>query len=253
MSKFPPAKVLDLRSVCTDKRVIITSDIHGCFDELEELLLHTRFNKEKDILIVAGDYVDRGPKIKEVCEFMQTTPNVYGVLGNHDDRLLRYLKHRDLSPQSLERMSATLAQCDIQRDVLLNGTAVTYLEWLEKLPHIIRISDNQYVVHAGIHPHKSMEEQSIAFCLYCRQYDPAKDNYSSKEGENWYKYYSGNNQIFFGHAVHEEGITENPLTIALDGGCVFGGVLRGTVLERPGDPGRIFEIYAKKNYYKYSN
>ena len=58
------------------------SDIHGCYDELMELVKIINFSDE-DTLYVLGDCVDRGPKPVEVLTWMMNKPNVIPIAGNH--------------------------------------------------------------------------------------------------------------------------------------------------------------------------
>jgi serine/threonine protein phosphatase 1 len=60
------------------------SDIHGCYDEFMQMLNIIEFS-EKDTLIIAGDYIDRGPKSYEMLRWLEGKPdNVILVMGNHD-------------------------------------------------------------------------------------------------------------------------------------------------------------------------
>lgn len=62
----------------------VMSDIHGCFDEMNAMFKKIGFS-EKDTLICAGDYIDRGPKSYEVLQWMEHAPeNVIFLCGNHD-------------------------------------------------------------------------------------------------------------------------------------------------------------------------
>lgn len=42
-------------------RTIIVGDIHGCIDELNELIKTISYDKKTDRLILLGDLIDRGP------------------------------------------------------------------------------------------------------------------------------------------------------------------------------------------------
>jgi Icc-related predicted phosphoesterase len=44
------------------RRTIIVGDVHGCYDELCELLDKVAYCKECDTLIFAGDLVNKGPQ-----------------------------------------------------------------------------------------------------------------------------------------------------------------------------------------------
>jgi serine/threonine protein phosphatase 1 len=61
------------------------SDIHGCYDEFMGMLEKILFS-DTDTLIIAGDYIDRGPKSYEMLRWIETKPdNVILLMGNHDN------------------------------------------------------------------------------------------------------------------------------------------------------------------------
>jgi len=47
-------------------RLIIVGDVHGCIDELNQLLAKVSFQSEEDNLVFAGDLVNKGPGSIEV-------------------------------------------------------------------------------------------------------------------------------------------------------------------------------------------
>lgn len=49
----------------------VMSDIHGCYDEFQQMLEKIHFSN-RDLLICAGDYVDRGTKNYEMMESILT-------------------------------------------------------------------------------------------------------------------------------------------------------------------------------------
>jgi len=205
--------ILDISDKCKDKRVIVIGDLHGCHDDLQSLLAICKFNHELDILILTGDLVDRGNKIKECLKFARTTPNVYTVLGNHDEKLLRYLKGNKVN---LGSMSQTLAQCDGYLDQGLK-------DWLETLPYIIKFDDNKFVVHAGINPNFPIDRQKKEFCLFARHFNKEKNNFSDQTAPMWWTY-DYEETIFFGHQVLPN--IKTGKHYACDGGVCFGLELR---------------------------
>ena len=86
------AQILDLRVQCKGKKVTVIGDIHGCYDELCELLDAIDWSPQSHVLILTGDLIDRGPKIKETLMFVMNTPCVYSLMSNHEKKLLRYLR-----------------------------------------------------------------------------------------------------------------------------------------------------------------
>src|SRR5205823_13371826 len=92
----------------------IIGDVHGCFDELQELLkqlgyevnsqdgavgsLHVQHPQGRKVIFL-GDLVDRGPDSTGVLQLamdMVTSGVALCLPGNHDVRLLRKLKGKDV-------------------------------------------------------------------------------------------------------------------------------------------------------------
>ena len=69
------------------QRFIIISDVHGFYDEMIKALDKVDFNPEIDFLISLGDNTDRGPKPKEVIDYLVTLPNKKLIKGNHSSLL----------------------------------------------------------------------------------------------------------------------------------------------------------------------
>jgi hypothetical protein len=72
----------------------LIGDVHGHADKLEELLLKLGYAKkngayshpERKVLFV-GDYIDRGPKIRETLEIVKSmvdSENAIALMGNHE-------------------------------------------------------------------------------------------------------------------------------------------------------------------------
>lgn len=67
----------------------VIGDLHGCYDELLQLLKFVKFDIEKDRLFCVGDLKDRGPKQNECIALLdkknkQGQQWFFSVLGNHD-------------------------------------------------------------------------------------------------------------------------------------------------------------------------
>ena len=73
-------------------KLIIYGDIHGCYDEF--LFLRNKINPKKDdIEVCVGDIITKGKNSIKTLEFIIEN-NIQSVLGNHEDKLLRYLNHQ---------------------------------------------------------------------------------------------------------------------------------------------------------------
>lgn len=237
LRKFSPY-MLDLTDVAADKRIITIGDVHGCFAEVEEFLNEVCYDPISDIVIFTGDLVDRGPKIKEILEFVRDNDNVYSVLGNHDNKFLRYLIGNKVAESSL---SATIAQT---KDMDQVGLTLMLME----LPLIIKIG-SYYIFHAGINPNKSMESQKRDTLLYARHFNPENGGFDeSEKSEYWFKFPIKEEGFFaFGHHYHEDvRVADNVL--ALDGHCVFGDSLRGTVTPNHFVEVEAHAVHAERNH-----
>jgi serine/threonine protein phosphatase 1 len=171
------AKILDLRSQCKGKKVTVIGDVHGCYDELNQLLDNIDWSPSTHILILTGDLIDRGPMIKETLEFAMNTPSVYSLMSNHEQKLLRYIQGRQVQTISLVK---TIQQCG---ETFLRDPH--FLKWLKSLPWIVRFADNSYVVHAGIRPDRPINKQLKDHCIYIRTWNPKTRKISNEGIDPW--------------------------------------------------------------------
>src|SRR5262249_4312467 len=187
--------VEDISDRIGTRRHIILGDVHGCFEEMLELLEQLRFDPADDVLISVGDIVDRGPKIRETVEFLFALPHFYMVLGNHEHKLLRYLEGR-----SVKVASGLQTTIDAYANLFPPGLA----ERLAALPLILKTPSGS-VVHAGFDPERPPEEQGQADCLYMRYYG-GKTYFDSINGRVWYALWPAVwPRVFFGHIPEPNG------------------------------------------------
>lgn len=74
------------------KKLFVIGDIHGECDLLDKQLQHVDFTEHQ--LVLLGDLIDRGPKIKQTIETVMALVKDKGAVclkGNHEDILLRWL------------------------------------------------------------------------------------------------------------------------------------------------------------------
>ena len=104
----------------------VIGDVQGCFDELIALCKKIKFNPNKDLLIFAGDLVNRGPKSLDVIDFcLKNKKSVKSVMGNHDFYLLYLLEHKK-NNKSL-------------KDILNARNNKKIYKWLKKLPLLLKV------------------------------------------------------------------------------------------------------------------
>ncbi len=86
-------------NIMLEKRIFVIGDIHGCFNTFNYLLNNIlQISKEDDIYLL-GDYIDRGPRIKQTVDFIleliDEGYNIFPIKGNHEEILLEALDPND--------------------------------------------------------------------------------------------------------------------------------------------------------------
>jgi serine/threonine protein phosphatase 1 len=66
-------------------RTFVMGDIHGSYKALKQCLQRSRFNYQKDRLIVLGDIIDGHDEAFECVEELLKIRNLVAIRGNHDD------------------------------------------------------------------------------------------------------------------------------------------------------------------------
>jgi len=197
---------------------VVIGDIHGCYDEMMSML---RSVPNYDLRIAVGDLCDKGPKIDKVLKHFMLDPNFYSVMGNHDWKLLRYLRGNKVNSTSLK---ATIEQISDWNEVELFWLMLK----LEEMTPIIKIRHNTFIVHAGIKAHRSVYNQNFQDMLYIRS---ASDRglMNDPNSPYWFEVERRfpKERIIFGHNADVAGIYEKENVVGLDSGCVYGDKLTG--------------------------
>ena len=235
----------------------IIGDIHGCFDELVELLqklgyeLSTQPDGEISVkppegrkAVFVGDYVDRGPKVAEVLRLimrMRETGAALCVPGNHDVKLVRALRGRNVKQtHGLAESLAQLAEESTEFKTRIAG----FLDSL--VSHYVLDEGKLVVAHAGM----KAELQGRAsgrvreFAMY-GETTGETDEFGLPLRLNWADAYRGTATVVYGHTPVTEPQWVNR-TINIDTGCVFGGNL--TALRYPEK--ELVSVAAHRTYYE---
>lgn len=200
------------------ERTIVVGDLHGCLDELGELLRKVRFRVREDRLVSVGDLVGKGPKGAELVRFLRKRGHL-AVRGNHDERLVAWRRGESDKPLGPAHRpdAARLSDADWR--------------WLEALPLFLRLPElDTIVVHGGLVAGVPLEQQDPHVLMNLRSIRP--DGTPSKRvdaGEPWAKRWPGPELVVFGHDAMR-GLQRWPHAIGLDTGCVYGGRLSALVL-----------------------
>lgn len=230
----------------------IIGDIHGCFDELI-LLLHKlgyTENAEAGMLhpdrrkpVFLGDFCDRGPKNVEVLRLvmkMVKSGNALAVPGNHDAKLVRYLRGKNVRPT--HGLDQTIEQLDQEEEAFRTEVR----DFLDGLVSHYVLDDGKLVVsHAGLkEKYIGRGSRTVRdFCLY-GETTGENDEYGLPVRLNWATDYRGRATVVYGHTPQLEVQSLNG-THCIDTGCVFGGKL--TAYRYP--EREIVEVDALAQYY----
>lgn len=234
----------------------IIGDVHGCYDELVELLgklgygadeVTRRTEDEKSVetaestsscrwlhpegrkLVFVGDLVDRGPKVPQVLKLVMNAVASGAALcvpGNHDVKLMRKLRGRDV--QITHGLAESLAQLADEPEDFRKRVA----EFIDDLVSHYVLDDGKLVVaHAGMK--ESMQGRGSGavreFALF-GETTGETDEFGLPVRYNWAAEYRGTAAVVYGHTPVPEPEWLNR-TINIDTGCVFGGKL--TALRYP--------------------
>jgi protein phosphatase len=230
----------------------IIGDVHGCFDELVELLAELGYVTNPSDgawhhpagrkLVFLGDLVDRGPKIPPVLKLVMSAVSSGAALcvpGNHDMKLLRKLRGQDV--QITHGLAESLAQLTSETDESRKQVAA----FIDSLVSHYVLDDGKLVVaHAGMK--ESMQGRGSGavreFALF-GETTGETDEFGLPVRYNWAAEYRGAAMVVYGHTPVPEPEWLNR-TINLDTGCVFGGKL--TALRYPEK--ELISVPAKQTY-----
>ena len=196
-------------------RTIVVGDIHGCYDELTDLLDKVKLG-EDDRVVSVGDLVTKGPKSKEVLELFMTDARFTTVIGNHDLALRRKWNGEDIELKP--------AQKETHKE--LKGEKDAYASFFNRLPFTIDLGTH-LVVHAGLRPNVELYSQTTGDLTRLRTLGGDRE---SDEGTPWYHVYYGEKVVLFGHWPAPEP-RRGKKAIGLDTGCVYGHNLTAYIIE----------------------
>jgi hypothetical protein len=137
----------------------LIGDIHGHADELVQLLEALGYRKrgtayahpERKVIFL-GDFIDRGPKIREVLEIVRPMieeGNALAVMGNHELNALAFHTENPVAKGSFlrEHSDKNVHQHRKTVEQLKPRELQSYLEWFRTLP-LWLVLDGIRVVHA---------------------------------------------------------------------------------------------------------
>ena len=194
-------------------RRFVIGDIHGCYNTLDELLFNNLKITIQDKIYFVGDYIDRGPRSKEVIDLLiqlrQEGYSINPVMGNHEFMLISHYRGEDIAHWQKNGCAITLKSFGIGNIYELDNK---YLEFFLGLPFYIEL-DDFIICHAGMNfdePNPLNENFSMLW---------TRDDFVDMEK-------TGGRRLVCGHTPHTLEQIQYSLKlnkIQLDGGCVYYG------------------------------
>lgn len=144
------------------KKLFVIGDIHGEYDLLEKQLQHVDDTQYQ--LVLLGDLIDRGPKVKQTIETVMVLVKEKGAVclkGNHEDIFLRWLNDPEEKMDWYRRNGGQATLEDLLgKDVFRENSPVQLAQKIrEQYPHIIAFfeqlplfyeTSDVICVHAGV-------------------------------------------------------------------------------------------------------
>ncbi|XKE93793.1 bis(5'-nucleosyl)-tetraphosphatase PrpE [Metaplanococcus flavidus] len=213
----------------------IIGDIHGCYDELMDLLEKLGYRFDDGIHIhpdgrmpaFVGDAMDRGPDSLKVMELLFARQD-RGILhyspGNHCNKLYRFMKGNQV--QLAHGLEITIADWQSMPKKEQQNFRERYIRFYEELPQYLVLRDDLIVAHAGLKQEMigvPVNRKIAVFTLYGDITGKLHAD-GRPVRRDWAKSYQGGPWIVYGHTPTEEPYLINK-TANIDTGCVFGGSL----------------------------
>ncbi|MFA7382483.1 MAG: metallophosphoesterase [Desulfurivibrionaceae bacterium] len=208
-------------------KIFAIGDIHGCAAKLSLLLKRLPFDPNRDTLVFLGDYLDRGPQVKEVleqiCRLRREGVRIVPLMGNHEFLLLEYHRTGDqallpyLRGLGLENTLESYGGASLAQLTSLAFLPPEHRAFLDSLLPYWETEDYIFV-HAGLRHDQPLAEQDISdLCEVREPFLNAEIDYGKR--------------VIFGHSSFATPLV-TPYRIGIDTGAVYGNLL--TAVELPG-------------------
>ena len=202
---------------------IVVGDVHGCGEELEELLDFVLEADPSCRIRLVGDLLTKGPEpdrvVRILDEMRLVGVDIASVCGNHDLRLLYSLlrcREGDLDPRSTRHDRETIERLRRADSVDL---AIDWLSEIVNRPHCT--AGRATVIHAGIDPNRGLAGTTMHDLIHRK----------ARSGEpHWWDHYDGRDGlIVVGHKPLRSPLRKmrnaEVVVVNVDTGCVAGGHL----------------------------
>ena len=204
-------------------------------------------NQDKILKIFVGDLVNKGPKNREVINFMMNHRNeCISVRGNHDEIVINEWILTSRNGGSLREKNKWIASLSKEQ-----------IDYLISLPYTISLPsiNNSIIVHAGLIPNLQLDEMDKVALVSMRNLvekagsPKATFEWKSKPSEGgvpWIEKWTGPQFVYFGHDAKRK-LQKGACATGLDTGCVYGNQLTGVFISGHRG-GQFVTVDAKEKY-----
>ncbi|MFO0693359.1 MAG: metallophosphoesterase family protein [Polyangiales bacterium] len=204
------------------ERILVVGDVHGCADELDDLLRVAGF-RAGDRLVFVGDLIAKGPDSAGVVARARAA-SALAVKGNHEARVLLHAEAlRDgREPPKIGKAHRAAAESLSEAD----------WDYLFALPYLVELPEHGVlVVHAALDPRRPLDAQDPDVMMNGRSIRPdGEPSARIEDGVPWGSRWPGPMRVIFGHDAVRK-LQVHPFALGIDTGCVYGGDL--TAVELP--------------------
>lgn len=259
-------------------REIIIGDVHGCIDELRDLI-STIQPTQGDHLVFVGDLIDKGAASSQVIDFVQTigsnTCKVTLLLGNHEEKLLRWVEHEQRRvqqgiPNPITDRSGALNKLVLelredQLETLASALLWTRLDRQACFPQLL-------IVHAGIEPAllQIIDSDKFRLNLSSNRWRELEGlirvRFVNDQGKRiplgdqqpkdqfWAEVYDGRfGFVVYGHEPSMTGsVRLHSNALGIDLGCVYGGHLAAAIFHTDRSVWQTATVRARRSYVMFA-
>lgn len=220
------------------EKIDVIGDIHGCFDELAELLRKLGYeidekngliagSPEGRTLVFLGDFTDRGPEPVKVLKLAMDavkSGRARSVRGNHEEKILQKLiKGTTAKEEVVLTLDAIRAEGpEFVRQVI---------DFIDGLPYVLLCRNDILVVHGGLKEElqdldskdRKLRGRIKTMAIY-GDITGRKLEDGRPERLDWAAGYRGRTTVIYGHTIVDKVEWRNN-TVNIDTGCFRTGVL----------------------------
>lgn len=215
------------------KRYIAIGDVHGCHEELNELIEKLAPGGD-DQIILLGDVVNSGPDSHRSLALARQVGAIC-LQGNHERRLLNY-RQTGIEKGLKKTDRATIRQ-------------FTEEDWthLEQMPlhHYVPEIDTVFV-HAGFLPSQPWQNQPPRVVTRIQVVDEqgrARKRSKAPDAPHWSTLWKGPPFVVYGHTPRSQ-CRRLEWSIGIDTACVQGGQLTAFILPQ----NEVVQVAARRRY-----